>query len=246
MRASMADFYRLIGARSPGGKVYEGGGIVASVAPSCPDRSIVNAVVYEDAGGLAAARAEIGRAYERAGVRAWTVWVPESDTATARLLRVAGHVLDGRPRAMSVELADADLDGGGTGLEWERTQDVAALASINEQAYGAPPGTFAAVMEALARSAASVYLARLDGDPAACLVTLQTDGDCGVYLVATAPSGRRRGLALGLMRQALLDAREAGASTSSLQATSAGQPLYARLGYRDLGVIEMWEHRRDP
>jgi hypothetical protein len=46
------------------------------------------------------------------------------------------------------------------------------------------------------------------------------------------------------MRQALLDARERGCTTTSLQATAMGRPVYRRLGYRELGVIEMWERRR--
>jgi hypothetical protein len=46
------------------------------------------------------------------------------------------------------------------------------------------------------------------------------------------------------MRQALVDARERGVETTSLQATAMGLSLYRRLGYRELGVIEMWERRR--
>jgi hypothetical protein len=42
----------------------------------------------------------------------------------------------------------------------------------------------------------------------------------------------------------LLDARERGCETTSLQATQMGLPVYRRLGYRELGVIEMWERRR--
>lgn len=53
--------------------------MLAAITPSCPDRSIVNAVVYDDAAALAAALDGLAETYERAGVRAWTVWVPEAD-----------------------------------------------------------------------------------------------------------------------------------------------------------------------
>jgi len=46
------------------------------------------------------------------------------------------------------------------------------------------------------------------------------------------------------MTRALLDARERGCTTTSLQATKMGQPVYDRLGYRDLGPIQMWERRQ--
>ncbi len=85
MHANMRAFYRLLGERSPGGTVVERDGILAAVVPSCPNRSIVNAVVYEDAGALAAIRDELEASYDRAGVRAWTVWVPEADRAAAQL-----------------------------------------------------------------------------------------------------------------------------------------------------------------
>ena len=53
---------------------------------------------------------------------------------------------------------------------------------------------------------------------------------------ATLPEARGRGLATALMRQALLDAGERGCVTTSLQATAMGRPVYARMGYRDLGA----------
>ena len=82
------------------------------------------------------------------------------------------------------------------------------------------------------------------GTPAACLGVLDEADDCGVYFVATASSAQRQGLASALLREALLEARERGCGTSSLQATAAGRAVYARLGHRDICALEMWEHRR--
>src|SRR5213082_3875541 len=104
MRDNMRAFYRLLGRRSPGGSVVEREGLVAAIVPSCPGRSVVNAVVYERASELEAAHDELAAAYERARVRAWTVWVPESDRAAAELLASRGHRLDARPRAMTLNL----------------------------------------------------------------------------------------------------------------------------------------------
>jgi hypothetical protein len=46
------------------------------------------------------------------------------------------------------------------------------------------------------------------------------------------------------MRRALVDARERGCTTTTLQATQMGQPVYSRLGYRDYGRVQMWERRK--
>jgi GNAT superfamily N-acetyltransferase len=245
MLANMRAFYRMLGERSPGGSVADHPAVLGSIVPSCPRRSIVNAVVYEDGSALADAYDAIAAAYDRAGVLAWTVWVPESDAGTAQFLNGAGHKLDARPRVMLAELRALHLESP-VGLDWERTDDVAALAAINEEAYGLPAGEFGRAMTSLTDAEITLYLARVGGEPVACLGALSADGDCGIYLVATLPAARGRGLASGLLRQALRDARESGCTTSSLQATKAGFPVYERLGYRDVCAIEMWERRTEP
>ena len=62
-------------------------------------------------------------------------------------------------------------------------------------------------------------------------------------LVGTAPAARRRGLASAAMRFALGEAVRAGCTTTTLQATAAGRPVYQRLGYREFGAMELWEKR---
>jgi GNAT superfamily N-acetyltransferase len=89
------------------------------------------------------------------------------------------------------------------------------------------------------------YVADVDGDPAACLQIYPVDGDASVMLVATLPEAQGNGLCTRLMHRALWDAREAGCDLSSLQATKRGEPVYARLGYRNHGALQMWEKRRE-
>jgi GNAT superfamily N-acetyltransferase len=61
-------------------------------------------------------------------------------------------------------------------------------------------------------------------------------------MVATHPTAQRQGLSTALIKQALRAARERGCTTSSLEASAAGRPVYERLGYRPLGRLAMWEH----
>ena len=80
MEAAFAGFVR-----SAGGEVIERGGVLAGINPHVPERSVFNSVIYSDAGALGAIRDELAAAYASNGC-AWTVWVPEGDSACAGLL----------------------------------------------------------------------------------------------------------------------------------------------------------------
>jgi GNAT superfamily N-acetyltransferase len=129
---------------------------------------------------------------------------------------------------MTLDLVDADFDVSDE-LDWERTDDVAALAALNEQAYGLPAGEFAQVLIALAGDSVELYLAREHGQAADCVATIDEDSDCGIYCVATRPPSRGRGLASALMRRALFHAHRRGCTSSSLQSSKIDFPVYEPL-----------------
>jgi GNAT superfamily N-acetyltransferase len=243
MLANLARFYRLMGERSPLCSLFERDGLVACVCPPAANRSFFNGVVYTDPGVLSAALDDLAAAYDEAGVRAWTVWVPEEDEAAGGALRAAGSVLDAAPRAMMAPLEEIDVGDGAGDVDWRPVEDPDEVAPLAGPAFGMEPEVTAAASRGL-RGELRLYMARVDGRDAACVGTLDVERDCGVYMVATDPAFRGRGLATALMRQALLEARERGLQTTSLQATAMGAPIYARLGYRDCGAIQMWERRR--
>ena len=83
----------------------------------------------------------------------------------------------------------------------------------------------------------------MDGAPAACACAFDLGGDCHVTLVATAERYRGRGLAGAVMWTAVGEAAARGQATTSLVATQAGYPLYRRMGYEDVGAVQMWERR---
>jgi GNAT superfamily N-acetyltransferase len=240
MRRNMEAFYRLLGERSAGGLVVERGGLLAAIVPSCPNQSVVNAVVYEQVEAVRAAHDELRELYREAGVSAWRVWVPERDRALGEWLHESGHRLSGSPRAMMLDLCEIAVDSADD-ADWERAEDTGVLAALNEEAYGLPEGAFARALEALAERRAYLYVAREGGQPASCLAALDAAGDCGIYAVATRPSSRGRGLASTLMRHALTDARDRGCRTSSLQSSNIGLSVYSHLGYRDVCAIDTWE-----
>jgi ribosomal protein S18 acetylase RimI-like enzyme len=121
--------------------------------------------------------------------------------------------------------------------------DLAIVGRVNDLAYGNPDGRLERTLAPMPDGILRAYKADLDGSPAAVAMTLERDGDCGVSFVATAPQARRKGLATQVMHRLLLDARERGCTTTSLQATESGKRLYDALGYRRLGDMQLWEHR---
>jgi GNAT superfamily N-acetyltransferase len=81
-------------------------------------------------------------------------------------------------------------------------------------------------------------------EPIGCLGTIEVGDDCLVTGVATPLEHRGRGIASWLLWHALAEAHARGLASTSLQASRSGAPLYERIGFRDLGFIEMWEMRR--
>jgi ribosomal protein S18 acetylase RimI-like enzyme len=86
----------------------------------------------------------------------------------------------------------------------------------------------------LADPGLTAYVARLEGKPAGAALIHLDDRAAGVYWVATVPWARRRGVATANLVRALADAK-ASADFAWLQASTAGRPLYERLGFRWTG-----------
>jgi ribosomal protein S18 acetylase RimI-like enzyme len=239
--ASQLGFLAVVGRGSVGARTVDGPGLLGSICPARPDRSIVNAVAYTEPAALIGAIDDLAAAYQEAGIEAWTVWVPEADREVAAALAAAGHVLDGVPRDMAAVLTDLDLEPR-VDLDLDPEPAWLDVAEVNEAAYARSAGG-AYFGPSLQRMEGRAYIARLDGRPASCLAVFDVDDDAYVGLVATRPEARRRGLARELLRRALREAAARGMVTTTLEATAAGAPVYARLGYRDLGIVEMWERR---
>lgn len=231
------------GGAAPDSRLLRREGLVAAVVPACPQRSVFNSVFCDDPAALESEYEALAEAYDRAGVAAWTVWVPAADRASAELLAARGHVLDGVPRAMALDLTE--LAAGPPqpdGIE-PAPVEPAVVAELNDRAYGF--GDERAFRAAFAgETAARWHGAWAGGEPVGCVGTIEDGDDCCVSGVATAPEHQRRGIAGWLLRRALAEARERGMRTASLRASKAGAPAYGRLGFRDLGVVEMWELRR--
>jgi GNAT superfamily N-acetyltransferase len=212
-------------------------GIGVLVTPTVPERSLVNAVIYERGCEIEAAYDWVEEQFDE--VNAWTVWVPEGDVETATFLERRGHKLDASPAMMVRDLAS--FAPSGPLPDWQPAT-VEELARVNEAAYPWQDGSLerAILDSAFDDDDFRLYIT----EDASVLGINDCDGDAGVIFVATRPEARGRGLSGGLLAAALVEARDRGCDISTLQATKMGEPVYARLGYERIGAMEMWEKRR--
>ncbi len=240
--AGVRDEVEAFGSGAPDSRLIRRDGLVAALTPSAPQRSLFNAVYYEDPAALVREYEALAELYDAAGVRAWTVWVADEDRGSAEFLDSREHLLDAEPRAMAMELAaPLEVPVSPAGVE-PGPCDARTAAELNDRAYGYGEDGFRA---ALAGETTIAWHGAFAGrEPVGCVGTIAIGDDCCVTGVATPSEHRGRGIASWLMLRALAAAREDGARTASLQATRAGTPIYERLGFADHGCIEMWELRQ--
>jgi GNAT superfamily N-acetyltransferase len=242
MFACVAAFHGLLGQAALGGQLLELSGVVAAIVPGLPDLTVANAAVYRDADGLGRALPALGRAYDEAGVARSIVWASPDDATGLGHLREAGYSLYAESPAMTLDLSrlpveDDPLD------DWSDSPAPDEIASVVEGSYGLEDGAVGAALDGWLPGA-TAYVARVDGRAASCLTIVREGPDAGVFLVGTVPGARGRGLARRLLLRALHEARERGATVSSLQSSRLGYPVYQRLGYVESCRLGMWERGR--
>lgn len=238
---------RLLGA-SEGGSVHEQDGALSALSPLIPLASLFNATAFDRSRpeSLETVLTRMWPIYEESPVASWSVWIPEGEAEAERIAAGREMAIDSTPRAMGSELAELDLSADTDIVE--QVWDMSTVATLNERAYGVPPGLFGASDSTPQPEGARCFIASDEGRPVSVVVTLANgDHDCAVAWVATNPDKQGRGFGKATMTAALKAAVEDGFATTTLQASAAGVPLYASLGYRDLGVaINLWQYKRAP
>ncbi|HEX5250677.1 MAG TPA: GNAT family N-acetyltransferase [Gaiellales bacterium] len=233
--ANAASFFAIATA-SEGGRALEEPGVRAIATPAAPERPLFNAAFGLEPGALARAYERLAGFYAEAGVPRWTAFVDPADSESVAALAGNGHELDAEPRLMLAEAGDiADTD---APMELDPAPTPETIAALNDRVYGYP-GSFARTLCSL--TGLDPLVAVVDSEPVACALSHDARGDCHITLVATVPAHRRQGIASGLIRRLVRRGRDRGCTTTSLVATRAGAPVYERLGYRDLGSVQMWE-----
>ena len=237
--AGFARLQTLLGGHTGPGSVLEREGLVASVVPGAPESPTLNAAVAIEPDAATAHLQELSDRYASANVRRWGVWLDGGAQSVARVLEHAGMAVTSASPGMG-----APIDRLAIGVEARQEADLATVGRVNDLAYGNFDQRLERTLAPLPNGILHTYRVDLNGQPAAVAMALHHEEDCGVSFVATVPQARRRGLATAVMRQVLSHARESGCTSSTLQATDAGERLYENLGFKRLCLMQLWELRR--
>jgi GNAT superfamily N-acetyltransferase len=233
----MVAFQRLIGQYGPGPALLERDAFVASAVPKIPS-SLINAACPRDGAALEPHLDEIAGFYDK--TPKWGAWIDPGNAEDAEALKQRGLVLDSRPLLMAAPLDAIEAPSPGTTIEPATMADVG---QVNDVAYSNPPGVIAAALRELPATEVRGYGIRVDGELASVASVIDVDEDAFVTMVATLPHRRGNRLASTLLARALHEARTRNKTTTSLQASKLGQGIYARLGYRPLGEVHLYEKR---
>jgi len=230
----------LLGGEAAGGVIVDEHGIVASFVPGAPDSPTLNAaIVVADELDLDLLDAMRVR-WEQIGVRRWGVWTDGAKYRVTDTLRTARMRVTSSSPGMAAEIERLPLNGRAPA----RATDLATVGHINDLAYGNPDARLERTLAPLPPGRLRAYVAELQGRPASVALALHHEQDCGISFVATAPHARRQGLASDVMQRVAIDARDAGMTSTTLQATNLGEKLYYALGYRKVSDMQLWERRR--
>lgn len=117
-------------------------------------------------------------------------------------------------------------------------EDFVRVSQLSFAEAGLPPVVAASLfaLPAEAVRSADIFVARTDGRAiaAALSITGAESRVGGVYWVGTLPEARRKGAGDAVTRAATNAAFARGATVVTLQASPAGEPVYLRMGYREV------------
>ena len=229
----------LLGGQATGGEVIERPDLIASFVPEAPDSPTLNAAIALGSDLEAGLLEDLEARYEAAGIRRWGVWTDGAKHDVIQTLQQRRMRLTSSSPGMAARLELLDLNGRAPA----HPADLATVGHVNDLAYGNPDGRLERTLAPLAPGVLKAYRADHRGRPASVALALYHGEDCGVSFVATAPYARRQGLATDVMHRVAVDARQAGCTSATLQATSLGEKLYRALGFRKVSDMQLWERR---
>jgi ribosomal protein S18 acetylase RimI-like enzyme len=186
--------------------------------------------------------------FDSRDVSSFTWWLAPRLPVSAweACLRPVGFRYDTSTPGMAADLARLRPGSAApAGLSIQRVQDLKALrvwASTFITGYELPGPLAAALYDLTAGLGLDLplrhYVGFLDGEPVAASTLFLGAGVAGIYNVATIPEARGRGLGSQLTLTPLREAQALGYRAGVLQSSEMGFPVYHRLGFEKVCVID--------
>ena len=121
--------------------------------------------------------------------------------------------------------------------------DLVLVQQILAEGFGMPIEVAQTLMSAplFDTAGTAVVLGFLDDQPMTTSLVHVSGRTAGIYNVATRPDGRGRGVGAAATWAAVIAGLEMGAEHAALQSSASGYPVYAQMGFVDVGRYEQWE-----
>ena len=201
---------------APGSWLHQTNGAHLAVVPAAPHEPKANMGVIMDTSSETLA--SVAETYRRAGITAWSLWIPRQVTDPPP------HYDKTTLVAMQVDLADWTRPA--PDVAW-RPGTISELGTVNSNAYQRPALALALATDVEYR----IYTIPHQGHAKTVLATAYHGDTCAVDWVATLPRWRGQHLASALITIALRAAKADGLACAVLQATPEGLSVYTRLGF---------------
>jgi len=190
--------------------------------------------------------------YKKLNLRFWWWVYPSGQSSeTRRLLQNSGMRLIASIPCMVADLNDSLSDIQPTDnikiSEVKNDNDLSTWETASFDGFEMPPrardqyGAFVSSFKLDAQSPQKLFIAYLDGIPAATSLLFMHKNTAGIYYVSTLPACRNKGCGLGITRAAMQYAKKSGFKEIVLQATSMGARVYVRAGFRQYCHAEIYK-----
>jgi ribosomal protein S18 acetylase RimI-like enzyme len=232
---------------SPAGRLEERDGVLLCASgSSLPVRLNVAMRLHDDVDPALLLDAADGF-FARLG-RGYTVLVRDvpADKGVGEACEAAGLLSFGTSPEMACRARLPEVEG----LDVRPVADVEAVAEfvrVSAEAYGtygmpaeAAYDTFADAARIPGAPHIRAVVAYDDGEPVAAALVLLSHGIAGVYWVGTVERARRRGFGEAVTRIVTNVGFDLGAACCTLQASTMGESVYARMGYETLYTYTSW------
>lgn len=227
-----------------GSSVEDKGGYLALTFPAVPLPQANGVWAEDDGGATVADLADRVAVLEGRGLPFWLqTRRGRHPLVEAEAERIGLRMVEQVPGMVVTPAELSDLPE--TGIQIDAVSDEQRLArahSVAEAGFEIPEGMFAPFYMPALLTIAEIcfYLGSVGGEAVSTAIGYRAPNSLGIFNVATPPGYRRRGFGAALTARAAQDGIDRGATLAWLQASTSGEPVYRRMGFRTVETYNLF------